>query len=326
MGPGWYHRAGSLQFTLASNRQHTMSAGHSRPKTSSRKIWGTWLIVAPAWLAAHLPLRAVVACGRAVGWLGYYLAARRRHITETNMGLCFPQLNQAERRALARKTFQHVGVGALETAVTWLTRRETAPRFTVDGIEHLQEAQALQRGVLLVGYHFTAPDISSQAISRLVDTDVMYRANRNPVWERLQVAGRKRYHDGVVERSDTRSVLRKLKAGHTIVYLADQDYGPKHSVFAPFFGVPAASITAPTRLARLNNSPVVFMETTRDWHTLTWHVTFSEPLADYPSDDEVADATRLNALVEAAVARHPDQYLWLHRRFKTRPDGEAPLY
>ncbi len=293
----------------------------------SPRLWGTWVVVAVAWVIARAPLRAVVACGRALGLLAYHLARSRRHIAEVNLALCFPALDAAVRACMARRVFQHVAVGALETAVTWLNpNAELTSRVTFEGLGHLLDAQAKQRGVLLLGGHFTSIDVVSQALSQHAPIDVMYRANKNPVWEWLQVRGRRRYHAQVIERADTRTTLRNLKAGHTIWYAADQDYGPKHSVFAPFFGVPAATITAPARLARFNQSPTLFIEIWRDWHEPAWHVRIGEPLPDYPSGDDVADAERVNALVEAAVRRHPEQYLWIHRRFKTRPPGEPRPY
>jgi KDO2-lipid IV(A) lauroyltransferase len=285
------------------------------------------LIVGLGWLLARLPLRAVIGLGRAIGRAGYHLASSRRHIAEVNLNLCFAELNEAEQRELARQTFQHVAVGALETTLSWLNpRRDLNDRIELNGVEHLQKAQALGRGVVLIGGHFTALDIFSQAFAAAVDIDVMYRENKNPVWEWLQVAGRRRYFAGVIERSDTRQILRRLKAGRTVWYAPDQDYGPRHSVFAPFFGVQAASITATSRLARFNNSPVLFMTHFRNWDTLTWTATFSPMIEGFPSDDEVADTTLINTLIERAVRQHPAQYLWIHRRFKTRPEGEAKLY
>lgn len=304
-----------------------MGNGRRRPKMYSPGVWGTWVVVALGWCIAQLPLRGVVACGRGLGRLAYHTASARRHIADVNLRLCLPNLDAGGRTQLIKEIFQHVAVGALETAVTWLSHnRDLSSRVSIDGIEHLRQAQHQGRGVLLLGGHFTSIDIVSQAMSQQVDLDVMYRENKNPLWEWLQVRGRQRYHDGVIERSDTRTTLRRLKAGHTLWYAADQDYGPKHSVFAPFFGVAAATITAPARLARFNASPVLFIEISRDWDALTWHVSISPELDDYPSGDDVADARRLNALVEAAVKRHPEQYLWIHRRFKTRPPGTARPY
>jgi KDO2-lipid IV(A) lauroyltransferase len=196
----------------------------------------------------------------------------------------------------------------------------------VNGAKHLIEARSLGRGVLLVAGHFTALDIFSQAIAAIADTDVMYRENKNAAWEWLQLQGRKHYFKAVIERSDIRETLRRLKAGDIVWYAPDQDYGAKHSVFAPFFGIQAASITATPRIARFNNSPVVFMTHYRNESNIGWTMTFYPMLEDFPSGNDVSDATRINALVEDAVRRHPAQYLWMHRRFKTRPPGEARFY
>jgi KDO2-lipid IV(A) lauroyltransferase len=304
-----------------------MSNRKPRARIYSPQVWGTWLIVAIAWLLARLPLRMLVGLGRMLGWAAYHLARSRRHIALVNVRLCFPELDDGAQKALVRQTFRHVAVGALEVTVTWLNPgRDLSQRITLQGVEHLRQAQALGRGVVLIGGHFTAIDIVSQAVVAAVDLDVMYRENKNPVWEWLQLQGRRHYFGAVIERSDTRQTLRRLKAGQTIWYAPDQDYGAKHSVFAPFFGVPTATITATSRLARFNDSPVLFMTTFRDLDTLTWTVTFYPPLEDFPSGDDVADATLMNEVLEDAIRQHPEQYLWIHRRFKTRPDGEARPY
>jgi KDO2-lipid IV(A) lauroyltransferase len=290
-------------------------------------VWGSWLLIACGWLLARLPLRVLVTLGGATGRLAFRLAPSRRHITRMNLALCFPALDPTAQERLAREVFRHTGVMLAETLVAWLApRRPVAQRFTVHGIEHLRAAAAQGRGVLLVGAHFSCIDFASQALSNLIDLDVMYRKNRNPAWEWLQVHGRRHYFDGVIERDDTRTTLRRLKDGRILWYAADQDYGGRHSVFAPFFGIPAATITATARLARFNRSPVLFLAVHRDLDQLAWEVEISPVLEDFPSGDDVADASRINALVEAAVRRHPEQYLWLHRRFKTRPPGEPRLY
>jgi KDO2-lipid IV(A) lauroyltransferase len=139
-------------------------------------------------------------------------------------------------------------------------------------------------------------------------------------------AGRQRLYEGVIERSDLKRAFASLKQGRTLWYAADQDYGLKHSVFAPLFGVPAATIMIPARLARVNDSPVVFYSHFRDPVTRRWSLRLSAPLEGYPSGDALADATRINHLIEAEIRTHPDQYLWLHRRFKTRPPGVAHPY
>lgn len=304
-----------------------MSKRKPRAKIYSPRVWGTWLIVALGWLLARLPLSWLMRFGQALGAAAYRVARRRRHITEVNLGLCFPTLDARERRQLARQSFVHTGVTLAELTLAWLNpRRPLDHRFTVVGLEHLIDAQAQRRGVILLGGHFSCMDIVSQALAKRVTIDVMYRENKNPVWQWLQLRGRRQYFAAVIERDDTRTTLRRIKAGHTVWYAPDQDYGRKHSVFAPFFGVPTASITATARLARLNDSPVVFMSQHRDLDTLTWEICFHAPLADFPSGDDVQDATRVNRVLEAAILKHPEQYLWAHRRFKTRPPGEPSPY
>ena len=304
-----------------------MSKRKPRPSLASPRVWGSWIAVGVAWLAARLPLRWLMGLGRLVGAAAYHLARSRRRITEVNLRLCFPELSEAERRRLARGAFVHAGVSVAEMIMVWLNpNRRVDHRFTLRGLEHLERAQALGRGVILLAGHFSCIDVASGPVSRATDVDVMYRENKNPVWEWLQVRGRRQYFDGVIERDDTRQVLRRLKAGRTVWYAADQDYGRKHSVFAPFFGIPAATITATARLARFNRSPVVFLTQYRDLRSLTWEARFHPALEDFPSDDEVADATHINRIIEQAIRERPEQYLWAHRRFKTRPLGEARPY
>ena len=194
------------------------------------------------------------------------------------------------------------------------------------GVEHYEKAQKEGRGVLVLAAHFTTMDVISQPLAKLGTFDVMYRYNKNPVWAWLQVSGRKRYFDGVVERQDTRQVLKRLRAGRSIWYAADQDYGRKHSVFAPFFGIPAASITATARFASLNNSPVVMMTTSRDIERRRWKIEFHPALTNFPTGEDLADATLINQQLEAHIRKQPEQYLWVHKRFKTRPDGLERVY
>lgn len=275
---------------------------------------------------ARLPLRTIAGLSRALGGVAFAFARSRRHITETNLRLCYPAMPERDRAALARASFTHTAMGALEAAMVWLNPgRDVASRTDIHGLEHFEQARAQGRGVLLLAGHFSALDVVGPAV-RPLDVDVMYRRNKNPVWEWLQVTGRRRYFRGVIEREDTRQTLRRLKQGRAIWYAADQDYGRRHSVFAPFFSIPTASITATARFARFNHSPVLVVTHFRDLKSLRWSIHISAPVAGYPSGDDVADATRINALIEAAIDGHREQYLWMHRRFKTRPEGCPSFY
>jgi len=290
-------------------------------------VWPTWLVIGFAWVVARLPLSWLFTVGRWVGNLLFRLAHDRRHVTMVNLRLCFPEQSETERLDMARRVFQQLGIGALELMMPWLNpKRDLSDRFTIEGQAHLDAALAEGRGVILIGAHYAVMDTIAKPLSECGPIDVMYRFNKNPAWEWLQVQGRKHYFDGVIEREDIRQTLRRLKRGRAIWYAADQDYGPNHSVFAPFFGVQAATIVATSRFARLNNSPVLLLTQTRDVEAMRWTIKFSPVIEGFPSGDDVQDATLMNGLIEAEVRQYPDQYLWVHKRFKTRPEGEGSPY
>lgn len=290
------------------------------------RYWPTWVGVGVMWLVARLPLGVQFALGRAIGAIGYRFARARRHIATVNIELCFRELDASARDALVRRIFTSTGIGAVETAIAWFGDvSRLRDRVTYEGLDVLTTAQQRGRGVVLIGAHFSTLDLAGALLSQAIDLDVIYRYNKNPVIEWAMRRGRERRFRNVIERSDTRAVLTQLKAGHIVWYAADQDYGRKVSAFAPFFGVAAATITATARFARFNASPAVFISHFRDATTRTWSFRFRE-LEGFPGNDDGEDAARINAVIESEIRRHPDQYLWLHRRFKTRPEGEPRPY
>ena len=289
--------------------------------------WPTWIAIGLAWLVARLPLRVLRQLGLALGKVAWHLARSRRQIALTNVRTCFAELSAEAQLALARDSVQQVTLGTLELALAWLNPgRDVRAYCRVSGAEHLLAAQRLGRGVVLVGGHYAVMDIIAQTLSDIGGVDLMYRRNKQPAWEWLQMHGRGHYFEHIHERRDTRGILRALKRGRTIWYAADQDYGPRHSVFAPFFGVPAATITATSRLARFNRSPVLLLSQHRDREGLGWQLHFTPVLEDFPGSDDVTDATRMNALLETEIKKDPAQYLWVHKRFKTRPLNAPSLY
>ena len=294
---------------------------------ASPTMWPSWCLAGLGWMIGRLPLGMLFPLGKHLGQLGFWIGGRRRRITEANLRLCFPKLDAQQVAAMARRVFEAVALGVLETCVAWMNpQRDLRGRITVVGAEHFRAALAQGRGVVLLGAHFACLDIISQTLAGFGRIDVMYRHNKNPVLEWLQVRGRRHYYRGVIERRDTRAVLQALKSGRAVWYAADQDYGAKHSVFAPFFGVEAATITATARFAGLNDSPVVMISHYRDYEARAWTIVFSEPIAEFPTADDRSDAIRINQVLEAAIRKQPEQYLWLHRRFKTRPAGDASVY
>lgn len=293
----------------------------------SPRYWPTWIGFGVIWLAAQLPFAVQMQIGKALGWLSFHCARERRHICETNIALCFPELNQEQRARLVRDTFTSNGIGVMEVGLAWCRKPQSfTKRVSVTGLENLQRATANAKGVLLVCAHFTTLEFAGSLLSLFHEMDVTYRPHKNPLFETLMYRARERWYGTVIERGDVRAALRSLQQGHTLWYAPDQDYGRKHSVFAKFFGVEAATITATSRFASFNDSAVVFFSHYRSADNSSYHLDFSPALEDYPRGEETVDAQRINDVIEQAIRKHPEQYLWLHKRFKTQPQGTTSPY
>ena len=294
---------------------------------SHPRYWPTWIGILLIWGLAQLPLFIQIGIGRLLGTISFYLAGRRRHICDVNLRLCFPDLAEDQHQKLLRRTFASMGIGIMETAMAWGRNPENyRHKVDIDGLEHLQNALAQGRGVLLVGGHFSTLDFGGSLLSLFQEIDATYRKHKNPLFDAVMGNSRKRLYGRIFERKDVRGAIRSLKDGRMLWYAPDQDYGSKHSVFVPFFGVEAATITATTRFAKVNNSVVLFFSHHRTDNDRRYQLTISPPITDYPSGDEHADARRINAQIEQEILRYPDQYLWLHRRFKSQPEGKADPY
>ncbi len=291
------------------------------------RYWGWWLILGLAWLITRCPHAVRMKTGTLIGALGYRFSTSRRHIVDVNLALCFPDLSDDERSILVRSVFQSVGKSLIETALAWsqpLSRYDHL--FEFHGTELLKAELARGHGVILLGMHMATLDISGAGLSQHVTFDVMYRKNKNRLMEAFMTRGRRRLYPSAIERSDVRTVIRNLKAGHVVWYGPDQDYGRKHSVFAPFFNIPAASIVATSRIARISKSPIVVFYQYRKPDDSGYEIHFEPMPEQYPDEDEVVNATVVNEIIEKVVSRHPEQYWWLHRRFKTRPEGVKRPY
>lgn len=269
-------------------------------------------------LMAGLPRPAGRAVGQALGRLLLRLARSRRQVTRTNIALCFPEKSQAEIDALTRACFIDNGIGLIETAWAWYRpMSKVLPEVRFSGLDHLTERNDGQ-GVLLLCPHYSMLDLVApivhQAVGRFV---VTYRPNDNPRFDQAVCQGRQRYADLVDVRA-IRETLRALKGGRVVWFGPDQDMGPKGSVFAPFFGHPACTVTTPSRLLSLTNARPVFLSLRRVGDA--YEAQFSGFPDTYPSDDLVADATLLNTTIETAIRAAPSQYMWMHKRFKTNPD------
>ncbi|MCK0745781.1 LpxL/LpxP family Kdo(2)-lipid IV(A) lauroyl/palmitoleoyl acyltransferase [Chromohalobacter nigrandesensis] len=303
-------------------------AKHAFPDSFAHpRYWLTWLAIGAMRLGAWLPWRFKMAVGRVIGLCAWRFARRRRHITETNIRLCFPERDERQQARLVRETFIANGIGLIETATAWCRNPEhLRHRVVFKGQEHRAKLEAEGKGALILGVHFSTLDLGAALHALYFRADAVQRPHDNPLFARFMDRARAPYFDAILDRYDLRGVVRRIKEGHAVWYSPDQDFGRDASVFAPFFGVEAATVRLTAKIARMTGAPVIPLIFHRNPEDETYTVEYLPPLEDFPSGDEVADATRINAVIEAAIRRHPEQYLWLHRRFKTRPKGEPGFY
>lgn len=291
------------------------------------RFWPLWLGMGLLWLVVQLPYRWLLVLGRGLGGLMYHLAGSRRRIAARNLELCFPELSVGERQRLLRENFASTGMTFFEMAISWWWPVERLKRLgTVEGLEHLRQAEADGQGVILMALHFTTLEMGGALLCMQQDMYGMYRAHKNPLFDFIQRHGREQRLLGAIERDDVRGMLKVLRAGGVVWYAPDQDYGAQRSLFVPLFGVQAATVTATSKFARLGRARVVPFTQTRLADGTGYKVTVHPALADFPGDSEEADCLRINQWIEQAIRQQPEQYLWAHRRFKTRPAGEAKLY
>lgn len=245
----------------------------------------------------------------------------------TNLALCFPDWTARQLKEVERAHFRMLAEMLAEVSHCWQwPGRLGAETGEVLGLEHLEAARSGGSGVLLATAHCTCLELGARLFGEAVAACGMYRPLRNPVLETLQNRGRQRYADGMFRRDDLRGIVRHLRAGGVLWYAPDQDLGPRRSAFAPLFGRPAATARAVVELARLGRARVVPMYPFKDPVGGRVQVILSPALEDFPSGDLVADLTRYNALVEEWIRHRPAQYWWLHRRFKTTPEGWTSPY
>lgn len=287
--------------------------------------WPTWGLIALMWLGSRLPIRVQWQLGRWLGLLAWKLARSRREITETNIRLCFPELSAREQAALVRKSFIANGIGVMELGLAWFRDPDDLADITrVHGLEHYRRALAEGKGVLLLGGHYSTLDLGGSLITRYIEADVMQRDHNNPLMNAVMTRARERRYGTVLSSRDLRGLLRCLRQGRTVWYATDQDYGRKDIVFAPFFGIPAGTITATARIAARSGCRVVPFSHFRREDQPGYDIYFQPALENFPSGDDLADATRTNRIIEQEIRKAPDQYLWMHRRFKTRPERSDP--
>lgn len=291
------------------------------------RYWLTGLMLAGLRLACLLPYRFQLKIGALLGGMLYRFNRHRRQVTETNIKLCFPELDPAAQKRMVRDVFRHNGVGMMETAMAWwMPWDRLPPKIEFKGREYLDRALAQGRGVILLGAHFSTLDLGGLLFAHYYPVNAMYRPHNNALMDKQIRKGRSRYFGRLIDRADIRSVIRLLRKNRIVWYAPDQDMGSRNSVYADFFGVPAATITATSRMVKLNDSPILMLAQHRLPDNSGYELELYPAIEGFPSGDAETDATRINTEIERAIRKDPAQYMWVHRRFKTHPEGKNYLY
>lgn len=290
----------------------------------------TRLAIFIIWLLHWLPLPALSLCGRFLGMVGYVLVRPRRRVAATNLALCFPELDTRARQRLLRRHFQAVGRSLLERGLLWWAspaRLQRIIRF--EGEERLRARVQADTPVILLAPHFVGLDAGGARVAMSFDSVSMYaRQKKDPALDKRLYRGRRRFGDQVLlsRKDGVRGVVKAMKSGRPFYYLPDMDFGPKDAIFAPFFGVQAATVTGLSRLSRLTKAQVLPCVTKMLPGGAGYVLEIGEAWENFPTDDVEADTRRMNTWIESVARTMPEQYYWVHRRFKTRPDGQAYLY
>jgi len=285
------------------------------------------LLFAVMWLLHLLPQRTLNAIGNALGPLAYRLVGERRKVTRVNLAKCFPWMARAERDRLARAHFAAWCRSFIDHATLWWAPRSRIERLIqIEGLEHLRALGGSP--VILFAPHFVGLDAGFARLACEIDMVSMYAQQKNARLSARLLDGRTRFGDQkLVSRQDgIRSVLGPMREGRPLYYLPDMDYGPRGALFVPFFGVPAATMPGLARIARVTGARVLPCVTRMLPDGAGYVVSIEAPWSDFPTGDVEADTLRMNAYIERKVLEAPEQYYWMHKRFKTRPEGEARFY
>jgi KDO2-lipid IV(A) lauroyltransferase len=279
------------------------------------------------WLIHFLPFSVIVAMGNGLGVLLHAVGKERRNVALINLRLCFPQMTEAQREQLVREHFKMFGRGLLERTILWWSSGEyIRSLIRVEGAEHFEAIK--DKPSILLTPHFVGMDVGGQWIAQYSDTVCMYARQKNVYLTELLLHKRARFRNQKLysRQQGLRPILKGMREGHPFIYPPDQDQGVKDGAFIPFFGVPAATMTSLPRIAQMTGAKVVPSITRVLPGTEGYVLTFYPAWENYPSGDDVADARRMNEFIEQRVLEMPEQYFWLHKRFKTRPEGEASFY
>ncbi|WP_437889066.1 kdo(2)-lipid IV(A) palmitoleoyltransferase [Phytobacter sp. V91] len=290
--------------------------------------WVTWSGLGLLWLLVQLPYPVLSRLGETLGKLSRPFLKRRERIARRNLELCFPEMSAEKREVMIEKNFRALGMGLFETGMAWFWPDRRVRRwFDVEGYQNLLDAQADRKGVMVVGVHFMSLELGGRVMGLCQPMMATYRPHNNALMEWVQTRGRMRSNKSMIDRRNLKGLVSELRKGEAVWFAPDQDYGRKGSTFAPFFSVVSAATTNGTYvLSRLSGAHMLTVTMVRKTDRSGYRLHIGKALTDYPSQDEYEAARYINRVIEQEIMRAPEQYLWIHRRFKTRPLGEASLY
>lgn len=291
------------------------------------RYWGTLLLVGLMYSLSLLPLTVQTFLGRRIGRLALRFMKKRQVTIRRNLELCFPLMSEAEREAIAIENIDNTGIALFETAMAWFWSDERVNKHvTIKGMEHLEELEKSGRGALMLAVHSMNLELGARAFGIKKSGMGVYRPNSNPCYDYFQYKGRSRSNRTLIDRKDVKSMLHSLKTGERVWYAPDHDYGLRRSAFAPLFAVDKACTTTGTSLLVDATDcaivPFTMVRDSNNHYTLTLHA----PVEGFPKNEPEQAAAFINKIVETSILACPEQYMWLHRRFKTRPEGENCLY
>jgi len=294
---------------------------------SHPKFWLTWFGLAILRTFAFLPYPVILIIGRYIGVCAYYVIPKRRHITQVNIKLCFPNLSTHQQIDLCKSSFRSAGIGIVETALSWWGSKKRLESLShVTGLENIYTALKNKKGVILFTAHMTSMEIGGTLMTLQHPLIVIYKKAHNPLFEEFLQRSRKRWATKMVQTYELRNMIKALNDNQVTWYATDQDFGLKQSVFAPFMGVETITLTTASRISKITGAALVPYFYRRLPDNKGYQLDILPQLDNFPSGDDVLDASRLNQLIADAIEKAPEQYFWAHRRFKTRPPGEADVY
>ncbi len=298
----------------------------NKPKFTAKLLmphhWPVWLLMGILAAITFLPYKLQLSIGKGMGLLAHKFVGQRRHVAEVNIALCFPEKSAEEQAALGRQTFIDNGIGFFETLISWFRPADyLLPITHFKGLDKIAAAQAEGKGVILLGAHYSMLDLSGALICNHIEASITYKPQSHPVLNYIMERGRSRHYKNCFVSKDTRAIIKALRSGDVIWYAPDQDFGFKNTVFAEFFGVQTATLTATSQLAKLGRAVVLPMTYFRRADNSGYDIEVYDALP-IPGESLEADALIANQFLEKQIRRYPSQYLWLHKRFKSQPGQE----